>query len=81
MATGFREELQAVVDKRHQANHPLIEQWASAGVKDETVTGAICEHWYWLNKLVPAALFLICAKAPPDVIDLEMENIDEETNP
>ena len=81
MAMAFRDELQAAVDERHQANHQLIEKWANTGVKDETVTGVICEHWYWINKLVPAAMFLICANAPPDVIDLEMENIDEEINP
>mgnify|MGYP001177307672 CR=1 FL=1 len=81
MAMAFRDELQAAVDERHQANHQLIEKWVNSGVKDETVTGVICEHWYWINKLVPAAMFLICANAPPDVIDLEMENIDEEINP
>ena len=81
MAAGFREELQAAVDERHQANHPLIDKWANEGVKDETVTGTICEHWYWISKLVPAAMFLICADAPEDVIDLEMENIGEELNP
>lgn len=81
MAMKFRDELQAAVNERHQANHPLIDKWAAGEVKRETIAGAICEHWYWLSKLLPEAFFNICAKAPQDVIDMEMENLAEETDP
>ena len=81
MTVKFRERLQEAVNERHQANHPLVDKWATGEVKRETVAGAIREHWYWINFLLPEAFFNICAKAPQDVIDMEMENLAEETDP
>ena len=79
--SGFQKELQAAVDERHQANHPLIDKWARGEVKRETVAGAITEHWHWLSNLLPEAFFNICAKSPEDVVAMEMENLAEETDP
>ena len=79
--SSFRRALQAAVEERHQANHPLIDKWAAGEVKRETIAGAIREHWYWIGNLLPAALFNICAKAPDDVVAMEMENYAEETDP
>jgi len=77
----FKKDLQEAVNRRHQANHPLIDKWARGEAKPEAVAGAIVEHWHWLTKLLPAGFFNICAKAPQDVIDMEMENWAEETDP
>lgn len=77
----FRAALQGVVDQRHQANHPLIAKWADGEVSRETIAGVIREHWYWISNLIPGALFNICAKAPDDVVEMEMENYAEEANP
>ncbi len=79
--SSFRNALQAVVDERNQASHPLIDKWAAGEVGRETIAGAIREHWYWINNLIPEALFNICAKAPEDVVAMEMENYAEETDP
>ncbi len=78
---SFAHELQAAVDKKHQANHPLIEKWAKGEVKPETVAGAITEIWYWISRLIPEALFGIAAKAPPEIVEMEMENYAEELDP
>lgn len=77
----FKAALQAAVDKRHQANHPLVAKWAAGEVKRETVAGAIREHWYWISTVLPTMFFNICSKAPQDVIDMELENLQEETDP
>ena len=80
-ASAFRRELQEAVNERHQAHHPVIDKWAAGEVKRETVTGASNEIWYWISNLLPEVFFTICAKSPQDVIDMEMENLAEETDP
>ena len=77
----FRAAVQAAVDERHQARHPLVAKWEAGDVKRETVAGAIREHWYWISSVLPAMIFNICSKAPQDVIDMELENLQEETDP
>jgi hypothetical protein len=78
---NFRDELQEAVDARHQANHPFIDKWAEGQLSRDAITGASCEIWHWISNLLPEALFNICAKSPQDVIDMEMENLEEETDP
>ena len=78
---GFREDLQAAVNARHQANHPLVAKWAAGEVSRETIAGAIREHWYWIGNLLPEAFLNIAARAPQEVVDMELENLAEETNP
>jgi pyrroloquinoline-quinone synthase len=78
---AFRKALQAVIDKRHQANHPIVEKWARGEVKRETVAGAITEIWYWINPLIPEALFNIAARAPKEVAEMELEAYAEELDP
>ncbi len=80
-AEAFKKELQAAVDERHQANHPLVAKIGAGDAKRETIAGAIAEHWYWISKLLPEAFYNICARAPQDVIDMEVENLEEETDP
>jgi pyrroloquinoline-quinone synthase len=77
----FRKDLQAAIDVRHQANHPIVAKWQAGEVKRETVAGTITEIWYWISKLIPEALFSIAANAPQEVQELEMENYAEELDP
>tara|TARA_B100000686_G_scaffold72433_1_gene78188 strand:+ start:731 stop:1423 length:693 start_codon:yes stop_codon:yes gene_type:complete len=79
--SNFRDDLQAVVDERHQANHPFIDKWAAGDIARDSITGASCEIWHWISNLLPEAFFNICAKSPQDVIDMELENLEEETDP
>jgi len=80
-ADNFRKSLQAAIDRRHQANHPMIEKWAKGDIKRETVAGAITEIHYWISKLIPEALFAIAANAPQEVQEMELENYGEELDP
>lgn len=77
----FRKDLQAAIDGRHQANHPIVEKWARGELKPETVAGAITEIWYWISKLIPEVLFSIAAGAPQEVVEMELENYAEELDP
>lgn len=79
--TEFKAALQAAVDERHQANHPLIDKWVAGKVNRETVAGAIREHWYWISTVLPGMFFNICSKAPSDVVEMELENLQEEQDP
>ncbi|MGE0723183.1 MAG: TenA family transcriptional regulator [Alphaproteobacteria bacterium] len=81
VAMNFKERLQAAVDPRHQANHPIVAKWAAGEIKDETVAGIITEVWYWISRLIPEALFSIAANGPQDVVEMEMENYAEELDP
>lgn len=78
---AFKEELQNAVNERHQADNPLIDKIAAGEARPETITGAITEIWYWISNLLPEAFYNICARAPQDVIDMEVENLAEETDP
>ncbi|MBM3509415.1 MAG: hypothetical protein FJX61_04650 [Alphaproteobacteria bacterium] len=78
---SFAQDLQAAVDRKHQAKHPLIDKWAKGEVKAETVHGAIREIWYWISNLIPEGFFSIAARAPQEVVEMEMENYAEELDP
>ena len=80
-ADAFIQELQDAVNERHQANHPLVDKIAAGEAKREAITGAITEHWHWISNLLPEAFYNICSRAPQDVIDMEVENLEEETDP
>jgi pyrroloquinoline-quinone synthase len=77
----FRKQIQGAVDKRHQANHPIVAKWEKGELKDETIAGAITEIHYWISKLIPEALFSIAANGPQDVAEMELENYAEELDP
>lgn len=65
--------------ERHCVNHPLTEKWAEGKVSRNAMIGWAVEHWHWVSKM-PAANFYICAKAPKDVIRMELENFHEEAD-
>ena len=79
--SAFHDELQAAVDERHQADHPLIAKWAAGEIGRETVAGAIAEIWYWINGIQPKLFFHVSSGAPDDVIEMQLENYREETDP
>src|SRR6266568_4104067 len=75
----LRQRLEAAVMERHCANHPLTEKWVKGQLSHNAMMGWAIEHWHWVNKM-PEAAFSICAKAPKDVITVELENLREETD-
>ena len=76
---SLRQELEAAVMERHCVNHPLTEKWVNGQLSRNAMMGWAIEHWHWVNKM-PEAAFSICAKAPKDVIAVELENLREETD-
>ena len=74
----FREELENAVLERHCANHPMTEKWAKGELGRDALMGWGVEHWHWVSKM-PKPNFYICAHAPKDVIELQIENFHDET--
>ena len=79
--TDFRARLQSAIEEFPQSQHPIIDKWASGEVKRETIAGAITQIWYWISTIVGRDAFIICSKAPKDVVDRAIENFQEETDP
>lgn len=77
----FKKALQAAVDRRNQANHPIVAKWERGELSKETIAGTITEIWHWINKLIPEALFAIAANGPQEVAEMELENYAEELDP
>jgi len=77
VTTSFRQELEAAVLERHCANHPMTEKWARGELGRSALMGWAVEHWHWVSKMdIPP--FYICAKAPADVRQEELDNFREE---
>jgi pyrroloquinoline-quinone synthase len=76
---SLRERLEAAVMERHCANHLLTEKWIKGQLSRNAMVGWAIEHWHWVSKM-PEGAFSICAKAPKDVIAMELENLREETD-
>jgi pyrroloquinoline-quinone synthase len=79
VTTRFRQELEAAVLERHCANHPMTEKWARGELGQNAMMGWAVEHWHWVSKMGPPT-FHICAKAPRDVIPMELANFHEEND-
>lgn len=77
--SDFRRSLEEAVWQRHCANHPLTERWVKGELSRNALKGWAVEHWHWVSKM-SEPVFHICAKAPRDVIALELENFHEETD-
>jgi pyrroloquinoline-quinone synthase len=75
----LRAELEAAVLRRHCANHPMTEQWAKGKLGRNALMGWAIEHYHWVSNIYPA-FFDICARAPNDVVKIQMENYHEETD-
>jgi pyrroloquinoline quinone (PQQ) biosynthesis protein C len=78
--SAFRQELEAVVHNRFLKNHPMYVEWAKGALSKKCMAGCMAESYHYVSNLYPA-FFLIAAKAPTDVIDMELENYADEMNP
>ena len=80
MARSFRRELEEAVLERHCAFHPMTEKWARGELGKRAMMGWAVEQYHWVKDMSESA-FLICSKAPDDVVANEIENVHEETDP
>ena len=78
--SGFRGELERVVEGRHLKNHPMYAAWANGTLSKHCMAGCMAESYHYVSKIVPAFL-TIASKAPPDVVEMELENYSDELNP
>jgi len=78
--SAFRKELEAAILEKHCAHHPMVEKWARGELGRKAMMGWAVEHYHWTHDFM-AANFLICANAPRDVVELELENFNEEADP
>ncbi len=79
--SAFRRELEDAVLERHCANHPMTEKWAKGELGRSARMGWAVEHWHWISNIVNEVSFNIAARAPEDVVALELDNFHEETDP
>ena len=79
--SAFRQDLEAAVLERHCANHPMTEKWARGELGRGARMGWAVEHWHWISNIVNEVSFNIAARAPEDVVALELDNFHEETDP
>ena len=77
----FRLELEAAVNERHCADHPMWDKLAAGELGRRACMGWAVEHYHWISTMLREATFSICAKAPADVIEVELENFREEEDP
>ncbi len=78
--SAFRKDLIAAVEDRHCSKHPLSQKWSRAEISKRCLQGLATEGYHWVSNLYPA-FFHIASKAPPDVINMEIENYAEEMDP
>ena len=77
--SSFRRALEEAVRERHCADHPMTEKWVKGELSRNALKGWAVEHWHWVSRM-SEPVFHICAKAPRDVIALELENFHEEND-
>ena len=79
--SAFRQSLEDAVNERHCADHPMWDELAAGDLGRTACMGWAVEHYHWISNMLTEATFQICAKAPNDVIELELENFHEEEDP
>ena len=77
--SNFRQALEEAVLERHCANHPMTEKWARGELGRDAMMGWGVEHYHWVNNY-HIVNFTIAAKAPRDVIEMQLENFREEAD-
>ena len=70
--SNFRQALEEAVLERHCANHPMTEKWARGELGRDAMMGWGVEHYHWVNNY-HIVNFTIAAKAPRDVIEMQLE--------
>ena len=78
--SAFRQAMEAAVDEKHCADHPMTEQWAKGEIGKDCLMGWAVEQYHWVSN-VRTKDFYICAHAPNDVIDAQMGTRHEEIDP
>jgi pyrroloquinoline-quinone synthase len=78
--SAFRKALEAAVDERHCADHPMTEAWAKGTLGKDCLKGWAVEQYHWVSNM-RVKDFYICAHAPNDVIDAQLGTRDEEIDP
>ena len=58
----LRLALEAAVDERHCADHPLWEELAAGRLKRAACMGWAIEHYHWISNMLTEATFQICSK-------------------
>ena len=76
--SAFREDLENAVLRRHCANHPMTEKWVRGELGRNALMGWAYEHYHWISNLFPV-YWEIAARAPHDVVAIEVENYRDET--
>ena len=76
----FWRDMEAAVDEKHCADHPLTKKWAKGQLGRKAMMGWAVEQYHWVSN-VRAKDFYICAHAPRDVIEKQMETRNEEIDP
>ncbi|MEE2997083.1 MAG: iron-containing redox enzyme family protein [Pseudomonadota bacterium] len=79
--SNFRLALEAAINERHCADHPMWDKLSAGELSRNACMGWAVEHYHWISNMLTEATFQICSKAPPDVIELELENFSEEEDP
>ena len=79
--SDFRLALEAAVDEFHCAKHPMWDKLTAGELSRNACRGWAVEHYHWISNMLREATFQICAKAPEDVIAVELENFHEEEDP
>ncbi|MDA0261859.1 MAG: hypothetical protein O3A21_06665, partial [Proteobacteria bacterium] len=77
--SNFRRALEEAVLERHCANHPMTEKWAKGDLGQDAMMGWGVEHYHWVHNY-HIVNFTIAAKAPRDVIEMQLENFREEAD-
>jgi len=57
----------------------MTEKWAKGELSRNALMGWAVEHWHWVSHISPAS-FYVCAKAPADVVQMQLENYREEND-
>src|SRR5437879_6475262 len=77
--SAFRLELETIVAGRYLAHHPMYQAWAKGELSRKCMAGCMAESYHYVSK-VYSVFFLIAAKAPADVINMELDNYGDEMN-
>jgi pyrroloquinoline-quinone synthase len=75
----FRKELEDAILERHCANHPMTGIWARGELGRDALRGWAVEHYHWVSHM-STPNFYICAHAPKDVINLQVDNFGDEND-
>ncbi len=80
-ATSFREEMLAVVERRHCKRHPWTEAWARGELTRVQLGAWAVEHYHFTHDLYAFIGRILASCDVAEARAMEMENISEEEEP